>query len=119
MTVSRKTSKNLGGIFDPERLNSKIHSLEEQTAAADFWQNREHAEKILSTLKRLKSTYDPWRELKTGFQDMKELFELAVEEADESVAEEIRAGVKSLQAKYEQLKLPSCWGKRTIRFPLS
>jgi peptide chain release factor 2 len=111
LTVSRKISKNLGGIFDPEGLNSKIHSLEQQTAAADFWQKREHAENILSTLKRLRGIYDPWRELKMNFQDVKELFELAKEEADESVAEEIRAGVKRLQVKYEQLKLLQLLGE--------
>jgi len=111
LTVSRKTSKNLGGIFDPEGLNSKIHSLEQQTAAADFWQNREHAENIMSTLKRLKSIYDPWRELKNSCQDVKELFELAAEEADESVAEEIRDDVKRLQGKYEQLKFLQLLGE--------
>lgn len=115
-TVSRKISKNLGGIFDPEGLNAKIQSLEQQTAAADFWHSREHAESILTILNRLKSTFDPWRQLRVSFQDVKELFELAVEEADESVAAEIRAGVKKLQAKYEQLKLLQLLGEENDPF---
>jgi len=116
LSVSRKISKNPGGIFDPDGLNTKIQSLEQQTAAADFWQNRENAENVLTMLKRLKSTYDPWRELRLSFQDVKELFELAVEEADESVAEEIRTGVKRLRVKCEQLKLLQLLGEENDPF---
>jgi peptide chain release factor 2 len=86
-------------------LIEKIQTLEQRSAAADFWQNREHAENTMSTLKRLRDTFDPWKELKVRFQDVKELFDLAVEEGDESIGEEIAAGLGSLRATYEQLKL--------------
>ena len=83
----------------------KIQSLEQQSGAADFWQNRENAEATLSTLKRLRDTYDPWNELKTNFQELNELFDLAVEESDESVAEEIAANLGELRTTYEKLKV--------------
>jgi len=86
-------------------LREKIQSLEQKSGAADFWQNRERAENTLSTLKRLRDTFDPWKELKLRFQEVKELFDLAVEEADESVAEEIATSLGNLRATYEQLKV--------------
>jgi peptide chain release factor 2 len=92
-------------------LIEKIQSLEQQTAAADFWQNREHAENTLSTLKRLRNTFDPWRELKVRFQDLKELLELAAEEDDESVAQEIASGFEKMKTRYEQLKLLQVLGE--------
>jgi peptide chain release factor 2 len=98
-------------------LIEKIQTLEQRSGAADFWQNREHAENTLSTLKRLRDTFDPWRELKARFQDVKELFDLAVEEGDESIGEEIAAGLESLRATYEQLKLLQLLGEENDSLP--
>jgi len=92
-------------------LREKIQSLEQKSGAADFWQNRERAENTLSTLKRLRDTFDPWKELKLRFQEVKELFDLAVEEADESVAEEIATSLGNLRATYEQLKVLQLLGE--------
>jgi len=92
-------------------LTEKIQSLEQQSGVADFWQNREHAESTLSTLKRMRDTYDPWKELKLHFQEVKELYDLAVEEDDESVAEEIAVSLGSLRATYEQLKVLQLLGE--------
>lgn len=92
-------------------MREKIQSLEQKSGAADFWQNRERAENTLSTLKRLRDTFDPWKELKLRFQEVKELFDLAVEEADESVAEEIATSLGNLRATYEQLKVLQLLGE--------
>jgi peptide chain release factor 2 len=89
----------------------KIQTLEKQSGAADFWQNREHAENTMSSLKRLRDTFDPWKELRERFRDVKELHNLAVEEADESLAEEINASLGNLRATYEQLKVLQLLGE--------
>ena len=89
----------------------KIRSLETKAAAADFWQNREHAESTLSTLKRLREIYDPWQELKEHFGEVAELLNLALEESEESVAEEIAAGIEKLQVRYEKLKMLQLLGE--------
>jgi len=89
----------------------KIQSLETKAAAADFWQNREHAESTLSTLKRLREIYDPWQELKEHFGEVAELLNLALEESEESVAEEIAAGIEKLQVRYEKLKMLQLLGE--------
>ena len=92
-------------------MSEKIRSLEQQSGAADFWQNRENAENTLSTLKRLRNTYDPWKELKLRFREVKELYDLAVEERDESVAQEIAASLRNSRATYEQLKVLQLLGE--------
>ena len=71
----------------------------------------------MSTLKRLRDTFDPWKELKARFRDVKELFDLAVEEGDESIGEEIAAGLGSLRATYEQLKLLQLLGEENDPLP--
>ena len=92
-------------------MKEKIDSLEKQSGAADFWQNREQAENTLSTLKRLRNTFDPWQELKARFREAKELLDLAAEEADESFAEEIAASFGTLRTTYEQLKVLQLLGE--------
>jgi len=81
-------------------LKEKIQSLEQQSGKADLWQNREHAENTLSTLKALRGTLDPWKSLRTRFREVKELYDLAVEEADESLAGEIAASLGKLRTTY-------------------
>jgi len=92
-------------------LKEKIQSLEQQSGKADLWQNREHAENTLSTLKALRGTLDPWKSLRTRFREVKELYDLAVEEADESLAGEIAASLGKLRTTYEQLKLLQLLGE--------
>ena len=92
---------------------NKIRSLEKQSGAADFWQNREHAENTMSSLKGLRNTFDPWKELRERFQDVKELHNLALEEADESLAEEINSSLGNLRATYEQLKVLQLLGEQS------
>jgi peptide chain release factor 2 len=89
----------------------KIQSLEQQSGTADFWQNREHAENTMSSLKTLRDTFDPWEGLRAHFREVKELYNLAVEEADESLAEEITASLGNLRATYEQLKVLQLLGE--------
>jgi peptide chain release factor 2 len=93
-------------------LNEKIQSLEQQYGAADFWRNRERAENTLSTLKRLRATLDPWMQLRRRFREMKELYDLAVEEDDESIAGEIAAGLGNLRTTFDQLKLLQLLGEQ-------
>jgi peptide chain release factor 2 len=102
-----------GGIFDPDALRAKIESLEGQTAAQDFWLNRETAERTLSLLKRLKAMYDPWQQLKERFHDAKELFALALEEGDESLEGEIKDTLDRLQERYEKLKTLQLLGEES------
>jgi len=92
-------------------LTAKIQTLEKQSGAADFWQNREQAESTLSTLKRLRDTLDPWEVLRRRFQEAKELYHLAVEEEDESISGEIAESLDKLSTTYEQLKLLQLLGE--------
>jgi len=79
--------------------------LEQLTAAPDFWQNRERAEQTLSRIKGLRRQYEPWKQLRHDFQEARELYALAREESDQSLAEEIRVSHDRLLARFESLRL--------------
>jgi peptide chain release factor 2 len=65
----------------------------------------------LSLLKKLKGTYEPWEELKKRFRDAKELYELAVDEEDQSLEAEIRDTLSSLRERYEKLRMLQLLGE--------
>jgi len=48
---------------------------------------------------------EPWEELRRQFTDVRELFELAAEEKDQSLEAEIRSGLEGLRERFEALKL--------------
>ncbi|TVQ37958.1 MAG: peptide chain release factor 2 [Spirochaetaceae bacterium] len=91
--------------LDPERLRFEVNRLEQKTAAPDFWDDRERAEKTLGDLKRVRDRLEPWRELVQETEDLAELLGLAQAENDSSVEQEIRSGYEKLQQRYEKTRI--------------
>ncbi|MFP4011762.1 MAG: peptide chain release factor 2 [Spirochaetaceae bacterium] len=91
--------------LDSDRMKEEIETLEQKTAAPDFWNDREHAEATLSQLKRLRDRYEPWRDLVAELEDLEGLYTLAVEENDPSLEADIRSTLSHLQARYERLRV--------------
>jgi len=94
-----------GGIFDPEKIKKNIALLEEETIKPDFWQERKKAEEVLTRLKKNRSRIDPWSRLSSEFSELNDLFELALEENDESLEAEITGNLIRLEERYSELNL--------------
>ncbi len=75
------------------------------TSASDFWNDSEKAQKVMNDLKLLKGRIEPWRELRIKVDDLKTLYELAVESDDLSLEDEIKAELDSSLKKFEQLSI--------------
>ncbi len=59
----------------------------------------------MSDLKRLQNRLLPWEALKTESQDVLDLLELAQDEGDQATADELRAQLQQMQARYEKLRV--------------
>ncbi len=79
--------------------------MEKLTYAPDFWDKREHAEKVMGDLKSLHAGYDPWKKLRGDFLDTYNLFLMALEESDETFSDDIGKSVKIIENRFEKLKL--------------
>jgi peptide chain release factor 2 len=79
--------------------------LEDESANPNFWSNRERAEEVLARLKRKKNRLDPWLELKSGYRDLVELYDLAVEEKDESLEKDIQQSLHRLESRYREIQV--------------
>ena len=57
----------------------------------------------MSKAKRLRDRIEPWQELVQEMEDLWQLYELGIEEGEESVEEELRKGLERLRARYDRL----------------
>ncbi len=65
----------------------------------------EEAGKVLQRIKGLKNKIEKYNSLRGMWEDMTTLVELAIEEDDETVLEEVKSGVKELRENLENMKL--------------
>jgi len=94
-----------GGIFDLTTRKSESAKLEKETEKADFWQNREKAGNILGKIKRIRRSIENWEKLKEEYINISELYELALDEKDQSEEKEIRETLDRLEKEYDRLKI--------------
>ena len=91
--------------FEIPKTNSEIEALEQQSGADGFWDDMENSQKILQKLKQLKNKVARYETLKSDWEDMVALVELAIEEDDESLLGEISDGYAALQKELEDMRL--------------
>jgi len=94
-----------GGVFDSDRVEHSIREKEAITGEPNFWNNRENAEKVMAEINSLKRSYEPWKDLKQRIEDLEVLFQMAVEEEDDSVEDELRRSTAELSDELNRLRL--------------
>ena len=73
--------------------------------ALDFYDDMEAAGKILQQIKGRRDRLERYSKLKTDWEDLSTLVELAIEESDESVLDEVKTGYNNLATTLEDMKL--------------
>ena len=84
---------------------TEAEKLEEETQAPGFWDDAQKSQKVLQQIKRLKSKVEKYEKLKAHWEDTQALVELAIEEDDDSLLDEITAEFDSLSEELEKMKL--------------
>lgn len=79
--------------------------MEEELNKPDFWDDRANAQKIMQELTRNRDKVVLFGELKTETEDLEALWQMAMEEDDFSLEEEIVKDVRRLKEKYDELEL--------------
>jgi peptide chain release factor 2 len=82
-----------------------IANYEEKMTAPDFWDDNDKAQGIIAELNAVKSVVEQYERLQTEQEDMQTMLELAEEEGDESLEEDIASGVRELVRKVSEFEL--------------
>ena len=96
---------DLGDSIGFESLRSEVEELENKTAEAGFWDKPEESQHVLKQLKHKKSTLEHYITLKRDYDDLETLIEIAIEEDDESVVDEVTGDLEKVKKEYERQKI--------------
>ncbi len=86
-------------------VESEVAQLEQKAAQDGFWDDVENSQKVLKKTSNLKAIIKGYNDLKSSYEDTLVLIEMADEEEDESLLEEVVTGVDKFIADYESMRL--------------
>jgi peptide chain release factor 2 len=108
---SQRELKNITEMLDQlyasvnmDMLKKRMAELQQETLREDFWQNKELFTKTNQEISNLKRRIVPFDSLKTELLDASELFDMALQERDSGVLDEICAKVDSYRQKFDELE---------------
>ena len=101
----KKESKNWGIHFNLAKVESEVKTLEEKTSAPGFWDDAENSAKILKKIKQLNDKKQAYESLVEQREELLMLIDMAIEENDESIVEEIIENCKAFHETYENMRL--------------
>ncbi|MBD9010495.1 MAG: peptide chain release factor 2 [Clostridiales bacterium] len=91
--------------FSIEKTEAEIKELEKQSMKPSFYDDMDAAGKTMQKIKGLRDKLERYAALVGAHDDLATLVELAIDEDDESVLEEVKEGYKKLSKNLEDMKL--------------
>lgn len=88
-----------------ERAKREVEELEIKSSQPGFWDNPEESQKIVSRMGALKGKIEAYNRLSSLCDDLLTICEMAIEENDESMLEELESGYKELEEGVAEQKL--------------
>ena len=97
--------EDLGSALKLEEARQELSDLEKQTEQNGFWENIENSQKVLKRVKQLKVKCEGFKKLEDTFDDLFAICEMAIEENDESMLEELITGFDIFEKKLQDERL--------------
>ncbi|AHH10229.1 Bacterial Peptide Chain Release Factor 2 (RF-2) [Borrelia coriaceae ATCC 43381] len=92
--------KMSGGSFDSDKIKAQLKEYEKQINDNNFWNDNKKAQEILQNHNILKDKIEPWENLISKLQDLRELYEIAESEKDIAL---IDNDINKLKEQYKHL----------------
>ncbi|MBR1912638.1 MAG: peptide chain release factor 2 [Treponema sp.] len=89
------------GRLDSDEIYRKIAEKESLSNEPGFWDDNVKATKVMNDIKMLKGRIEPWVELKQSVSDLEALYELGIEENDQSLESELKEAYEKAKAEYD------------------
>lgn len=99
-----------------EQAKREVEELEIKSSQPGFWDNPEESQKIVSRMGSLKGKVEAYNKMTELCDDLLTICEMAIEENDESMLEELESGYKELEDGIAEQKLRTLLTRR-VRQP--
>ncbi len=97
--------EDLRGALKLESAQKEIEELEAASEREGFWSDVEKSQKVQKRLKTLKNKVENFQKLCAAWDDMYTICEMAIEENDDSMLEELESEYKQFSEKVEETRL--------------
>jgi len=97
--------RNSGGIFDIDNKKKRIAELEQATLSPSFWNDNEKAQGVLKEMNGLKDWTSRWDALFHRIEDIQSMCEMAEEEGDDSLSDDMASEVEGIEHDVADLEL--------------
>ncbi|NLV85689.1 MAG: peptide chain release factor 2 [Clostridiales bacterium] len=95
----------LGEALKLDEAKKELSELEAETEKDGFWDDLENSQKVMKQIKWQKAKCDGYKKLETDFDDLYTICEMALEENDDSLLDELKSGFTSFEEKLEEANL--------------
>ena len=99
-----------GIVFDLAARRETLAAMQDKTQQAGFWDDPEAAQEHMKKISNLQRFIAPWDDLQSTLQDLRVLADLAIEEDEADLEEEIDAGFRAAAKALDDLKLELLFG---------
>ncbi|MCR5651723.1 MAG: peptide chain release factor 2 [Lachnospiraceae bacterium] len=97
--------KELKGSLDLDAKADRIEELSRLMEEPDFWNDPEKSQKQSAQLGNLKDEVNSFSDLETKYKDMLEIIDIANEENDESMVDEIKNDFETFKEKFDRIRI--------------
>ncbi len=97
--------EDLRGALKLESAQKEIEELEAASEREGFWNDVEKSQKVQKRLKTLKNKVENFQKLCAAWDDMYTICEMAIEENDDSMLEELESEYKQFSERVEETRL--------------
>ncbi len=101
----RENITELGSALRIDELKVRADELDATTQEAGFWNDQQRSGKVLQEIKQMRNRIEQYEKLAEKLEDTITLAELAIEEDDEGMTEEILAEVTAIEAEEEKMRI--------------
>jgi len=97
--------QKLSAALNLDSARHEIARLEAEAAVDGFWNDRENSQKVLQRTKQLQNKVASYDRLVGQWEDLTTLVEMAIEEEDDSLLEEVTESYTALESAVEEANL--------------
>lgn len=101
----REPVEDLGSALRIDQIKEKIAELEALTYADNFWADQANSSRVLKETKQLKDKREAYENLCQRLEDAIMMAEMAIEENDESMIDEITSEAAAIDAEEDRMRI--------------
>ena len=105
LNALKPTLDGLGKALKLDDTRAEIASLEAESAKDGFWNDVNNSQKVQKRLKQLQNKVAKYEKLCAQWDDLMTICEMAIEENDDSMLDELRSGYDEFGATLENMRL--------------